>query len=195
MCAPSIRCGQSSVNRPGHNDPGIRVAATTDLAAILDVHRAAFGTDEEADLVRLMMRDLTAEPLLSLVHEEDGRLVGHVLFSRVTIDGAPPETRAQILAPLAVRPEGHGKGIGGGLVREGLKRLAEAGTDLVFVYGDPNYYGRFGFEPALPHGLPPPNAIPDDHQDGWRVHTPGGTPPRVSGRVQCCDVLNRPEYW
>ncbi len=173
----------------------IRETVEADLAAVLDVHRLAFGSDEEADLVSKMLDDPTARPYLSLLAEEGGQTIGHVMFTPVTVDGAQAPVSAAILAPLAVSPERQNGGTGSALVRDGLARLADAGTQVVFVYGDPDYYGRFGFSAAMPQGLKAPNPLPPEYERGWTVVAFDGMPDGFSGTVRCCDVLNRPEYW
>ncbi|MEO0962992.1 MAG: N-acetyltransferase [Pseudomonadota bacterium] len=173
----------------------IRDGNDADLPEILKIHTDAFGGDAEACLVSQMLRDPTAHPCLSLIAEEDGQAIGHVLFTPVTIDGAARPVVGAILAPLAVSPDHQGKGAGSDLVRHGLARLASDKTEVVFVYGDPDYYGRFGFKAALSFGLRAPNPLPPNYERGWTVLAPDDVLKGLSGTVQCCDVLNRPEYW
>ena len=125
--------------------PKLRIATETDLAGITAVHKHAFGEEGEviAELVADLLGDPTAAPTLSLVAEIDGWIVGHILFTAVRLSGAERPVSAQILAPLAVATEQQGKGIGGALIEEGLKRLASSGVELVFVLGHPGYYRRF----------------------------------------------------
>ena len=118
----------------------IRHARASDHAAIAAVVTAAFGRPDEAALVERLRTD--EDTLFELVAEQDGEVVGHVLFSRLWADrynlyGA--------LAPLAVRPDRHRQGIGSKLVRAGLESAREFGCHGVLVLGDPAYYGRFGF--------------------------------------------------
>jgi putative acetyltransferase len=174
----------------------IRESSEDDLAAVLDVERRAFGQDVEAELVRDLLQDESAVPRLSLLAIEDAKSVGHVLFTAVTIEGAARPVRASILAPLAVVPEAQGRGCGKRLVEEGLDRLARSGVELVFVLGDPDYYGRFGFSPAWRHGLAAPYELPSAYADAWMVTTIGGADREtVSGSARCADALSRPELW
>lgn len=174
----------------------VRAADEGDLPAILNVQRRAFGRAEEADLVRDMLADPTAETRLSLVAEADGAIVGHVMFTAVRLEGAEHPEPASILAPIAVTPDAQREGVGAALIKDGLKRLKDSGVKLVFVLGDPGYYGRFGFEPAGPAGLNPPFPIPREYDAAWRAMTLGGaTTGGMKGRVRCCDALNRPELW
>jgi putative acetyltransferase len=103
---------------------------------------------------------------LSLVVEEGGRLLGHVVFSPVTLPGRP-EWHGSILAPLGVLSARHGEGIGSRLVREGLQQLSRAGVGVVLVYGDPAYYGRFGFDAAEAEPFLPPHTL--DMPFGWQA--------------------------
>jgi putative acetyltransferase len=123
-----------------------REERSDDAGAIRQVNDAAFGQDVEGVLVDALRRDGAA--LLSLVAEIDGTIVGHVLFSRLTITGPGPGT-ACALAPVAVAPAVQRQGIGSRLIREGLRILAERGERAVVVLGDPRYYRRFGFEAEL----------------------------------------------
>ena len=115
-------------------------------AAVAALHRAAFGGPYEADLV--------AASLVAL--EDGGVVIGHVLFSDlpVEVDGAP--VRAVSLAPMAVRPDRQGRGIGTWLVAEGLPTLRERGRTAVVVLGHVRYYPRFGFSAELARKLASP---------------------------------------
>jgi putative acetyltransferase len=126
----------------------VRLEQAGDAAAVRAVLADAFGGPAEADLVdRLRTND---DLVLALVAEVDDRgVVGHIGFPRLTV-GAPGGGSAPAvgLAPLAVTIDLWNRGIGGALVRRGLALLAERGEQLVFVLGDPAYYGRFGFHAA-----------------------------------------------
>lgn len=124
----------------------VRPEHPADADAVRRVTRAAFGRPDEADLVdRLRQR---AEGYLALVAVEAGEVVGHVAFSRVTVDPPGQALAAVGLAPMAVRPDRQRCGVGSALVRAGLAACREAGAEAVFVLGDPAYYPRFGFRPA-----------------------------------------------
>jgi putative acetyltransferase len=88
-----------------------------------------------------------------LVAVDADKIIGHVMFSRMA---AP--FRALGLAPVSVAPERQRSGIGSELIREGLARAAAAGWAGVFVLGEPEYYRRFGFSPALASGFTSPCA-------------------------------------
>jgi len=90
---------------------------------------------------------------LSLVAEVENAVVGHVLFSALTLS---TDHDALALAPVAVVPEYQRRGIGTGLITEGLRVLAAQGHEIVLVLGDPAYYARFGFSPELARRLEHP---------------------------------------
>jgi putative acetyltransferase len=122
----------------------IRREAAADRQAIHALHRVAFGGEGEAKLVDALRAD--GAVVLSLVAEEDSYIVGHVLYSRLTLD--PPSNGALSLAPVAVAPERQKRGIGSRLIEEAHRMLAASGEKIVFVLGDPAFYGRFGFSAA-----------------------------------------------
>ncbi|MGE3871281.1 MAG: GNAT family N-acetyltransferase [Pseudorhodoplanes sp.] len=124
-----------------------------------------------------------------------GAAVGHVLFTAVRLEGSDLPVDAAILCPLAVVPQAQGQGIGSALVDAGLRRLADAGTALVFVLGDPAFYGRFGFIAAAPHGLAAPFALPAAYRDAWQVCALHDDLPAIAGTIVCADALMRPAYW
>ena len=162
----------------------------------MSVERAAIGGDEEAELVRALLKDPTAKPLLSLLACEDERPVGHVLFTAAALEKPGVPLKAVILAPLAVVPDAQKRGIGGKLVARGLQLLREAGVDLVFVLGHPEYYPRHGFRPASRHGYYAPHPIPARNDDAWMVQAlRPDLPGSAGGRVVCADAMNKPEYW
>jgi putative acetyltransferase len=121
----------------------IRAATSRDREAIRLVEEHAFGQETEAGLVDALVA--SGDTVLELVAEEDGQVVGHILFSRLHVEHGDRRFPAVALAPLAVEPSFHGTGIGGALVREAHVRLKQAGEKLSIVLGEPSYYGRFGY--------------------------------------------------
>lgn len=136
----------------------IRHEAAGDAAAVHEVHRLAFGRDDEARLVEELRAGGYVR--LALVAEEAGRVVGQVVFSDLRIETAQELAPALALAPLAVLPERQRRGIGSWLVRTGLSACRTQGHRIVIVVGDPHYYRRFGFDPVLAADLASPYAGP-----------------------------------
>lgn len=124
----------------------IRASTPRDRDAIRSVEEHAFGQPAEAGLVDALVNH--GDAVVELVAEEEGSVVGHVLFSRLYVDQGEGKFPAVALAPLAVEPSFHGTGIGGALIREAHLRLKDAGEKLSVVVGDPEYYGRFGYQRA-----------------------------------------------
>ena len=175
----------------------IREASTSDLNDVLFIEREAFGHGKEAGLVNDLLNDPTAKPVLSLLAFDNDRPVGHILFTKIRLQGAHPSPSMSILAPLAVLPDFQNQGIGGRLIDEGLRLLTESGVELVFVLGHPGYYPRHGFkQPAGALGFEAPFPIPDEHADAWMVkELRPNVIGRVSGKAVCADMLNKPEHW
>jgi putative acetyltransferase len=128
----------------------IRAEQDGDADEIRFVIEHAFGQSDEADVVDAL-RGLPGA--LSLVASVDNRVVGHILFTPVQIDGVPAEAGAVGLAPLAVLPEWQRCGIGSALVRRGVDACRSLGAGVVVVLGHPRFYPRFGFVPASTAGL------------------------------------------
>lgn len=133
--------------------PVLRVECPGDYSAIRFLLIAAFGQSGEADLVERLRASPEYDAGLSLVAELDGRVVGHILFTPVSIESPRFSIPALALAPLAVGPEFQRGGVGGALVRAGLEACRAAGHRLIVVVGHPEYYSRFGFAPAHWFGI------------------------------------------
>ena len=128
----------------------IRAEQSEDAQGVRHVTELAFGRPAEADLVERLRRAGTDS--LSLV-AEDAAVVGHILFTPVVVESAGRRVLGMGLAPVAVLPDRQRQGIGSQLVRRGLNILRERGCPFVVVVGHPEYYPRFGFEPASTRGL------------------------------------------
>jgi putative acetyltransferase len=129
----------------------VRAATAADLEAILAVHRAAFGREAEAGLVRRLVQ--AGRDAISLVAVDDADAVlGHVLFSPVTVEKGD-DGKALGLAPIAVHPDHQRQGVGRSLIEEGIGACFVRDARAIFVLGSPAYYGGFGFAKASAHGL------------------------------------------
>jgi putative acetyltransferase len=141
-------------------DVTIRREEPRDADAVRRVNEFAFGQPIEANIVRELRA--AGASTLSLVAEKDGCVVGHILFSTVTMDSPAGQLTGIGLAPMAVLPDQQRKGIGTLLVQEGLAELRRLGHDVVVVLGHPDYYPRFGFKRASQFGLRTEIDCPDE---------------------------------
>jgi putative acetyltransferase len=127
----------------------IREERPSDQAAIHRLNTIAFRDDAEANIVDELRA--TCDGFLSYVAIEHGAVVGHILFTPVTLDGSSRDGMG--LAPMAVDPSRQRRGIGSLLVRHGLAHLRGSGCPFVIVLGHPDYYPRFGFERASRYNI------------------------------------------
>jgi putative acetyltransferase len=156
----------------------IRPENTSDLDAIRQVNRMAFAQEDEARLVDAL-RD-GGYVRLSLVAQDEERVVGHILFSDLPIITDTGTVPALALAPMAVLPALQRQGIGSELVRRGLDRCREQGHRIVVVLGHPHFYRRFGFTPELAQPLLSPC-----RGEAWMAtELVRGALDRVRGRVE-----------
>ena len=131
-------------------------------------------------LIDLIRSSDDFDPNLSLVAEDEGEVIGHVLFSKVAIEGTRT-FEVCCLAPLAVHPDHQNRGAGSALTEEGLRRLDHMGEPMVILEGIPSYYPRFGFERASQHGLEPPSSLVPD--EAFMIRRLTSYDPRIRGRV------------
>ena len=125
----------------------IREERPADIDAVRDLNRQAFDQEQEGRIVDAL-RDAGALTL-ALVAISNSVLVGHIAFSPLAVGPEP----GAALGPMAVAPSHQRQGIGSQLVAQGLERLREQGCPFVVVIGHPEFYPRFGFEPASALGL------------------------------------------
>jgi len=137
----------------------IREERKEDFEGVRRVNEAAFGQAVEADLIDALRAD--GAVTVSLVAEVKGQIVGHILFSPVTVQGAN-DLKAVGLGPMAVLPELQRRGTGSLLVKQGLEDCRRAGIQAVVVLGHPDYYPRFGFHRASTWGLRCEFEAPDE---------------------------------
>jgi len=130
----------------------VRPATDADRAAIRAVVEAAFAQTDEAELVERLRAD--GDVIVELVAEDDdGVVVGHILFSPMTSSAG---AQVASLAPVSVRPDRQGEGIGGDLIIAGIEACRAAGVDLIVVLGHAAYYPRFGFDAGAAEVLAAP---------------------------------------
>lgn len=134
----------------------IRFEQPGDIEKIREVNLQAFETETEANLVEAL-RNADVE-LISLVAEENGEVIGHILFSPVILG----DLRIMGLAPMAVLPDRQNKGVGTKLVKSGLQDCEKAGYEAVVVLGHAGYYPRFGFVPSVNFGIKSEYDVPPE---------------------------------
>ena len=129
----------------------IRPEQPDDITAVRTLNETAFGDTAEATIVDALRNACAGA--VSLVAEEDDRIVGHIFLTPASVPGDRGVTQGMGLAPLAVSPERQREGIGTMLVQAGIEALRKRNCPFVIVLGHPDYYPRFGFVPASRHGL------------------------------------------
>ena len=143
----------------------VRQELPTDATAVRELHRLAFAkpaTDEtpardgtkEADLVDELRAEGDLVAPLCLVAEQDGVVVGHVAVSRAKLDDEPAALVA--IGPIGVRPDLQNAGVGSAMMHATIAAADALGERGIILLGHPNYYPRFGFGPAVDHGITPP---------------------------------------
>lgn len=158
----SFASGMACLYAASHVQPDytLRKEQPEDRAQVFALHTAAFDTDAEARLVDALREQ--AKPIVSIVAEVGGEVVGHILFSPATHE-EHTELQLMGLAPMAVLPKYQRLGIGSALVQEGLAACRAMDVAAVIVLGHPAYYPRFGFCPAAStYGITSEYEVPDD---------------------------------
>jgi putative acetyltransferase len=181
---------------PRRKEMKIRAATRDDADAVRRVHLSVFPKGE-GDIVSQLAVDLlfeeTAPPVISLVSEADDIVVGHVALSPVRVRDTR-ELLGYILAPLAVSPDYQKRGIGSQLIKSSIGRLSETGPDVLLVYGDPGFYGRFGFSTDIAECYTPPYHL--QYPFGWQglaLRDFEARRPAVS--ISCVSSLSIPALW
>ena len=173
-----VQAGEAFIAVPAANLM-IRHETAADLDAIRKVNRLAFGQDAEARLVDAL-RD-GGYVRVSIVADNDGQIVGHILFSDLPIITEDVTTSALALAPMAVLPDFQNQGIGSALVHRGLEVCKDQGPLIVIVLGHPHYYPRFGFSAKMAEHLDSPFS---GRESFMALELVAGTLDGVKGKVE-----------
>jgi len=140
----------------------IRPETEDDYSKIAKVNELAFGQKNECLLIEKLRNTSDFIPELSLVAEYNDDVIGHILFHPVKINDGGVRHTSLALAPMCVHPSYQRMGIGGKLIREGLKRAKDMGYSSVIVVGHPEYYPKFGFQKASEYDIKAPFDAPDN---------------------------------
>jgi predicted N-acetyltransferase YhbS len=173
----------------------IREANIKDAGGIKQLHLEAFD-NSEAELISHfavnLLHEKTATKIISLVAIDNDLMIGHTAFSPVFLDSTN-EHFGYILAPLAVLPAYQRNGVGSTIVKHGLDTISSLGGFLVFVYGDPRYYYRFGFTTDLAQNFTPPYTL--QYPEGWQAMKLNSTVFPKGGKFKCVNSLNESKLW
>jgi putative acetyltransferase len=173
----------------------IRNAETTDIEQVRELYVDAYPIGKGEVVGKLavdLINDKSKPNTINLVKEEEGKIISHVSFSRVFCEDGK-DLRVYCLSPLAVRKELHKRGHGTRIVQQGFEKLKQRGADFVLVYGDPQYYSRFGFDPKLGEKFVPHFEL--KYPFGW--HGVSMSDEQLTGPTKCQFVpaLNHQQYW
>lgn len=146
----------------------IRQEKVDEFPQIYDLVKLAFQTakvsdGKEQDFVNQLRSNGNYIPELALLAEENGKLIGHIMLTRTYIFNGVNHFETLLLAPISVVVECRNKCVGASLIRESFRLAKEMGYGSVVLVGDPAYYHRFGFRPALTFGIKNINNIPDEY--------------------------------
>lgn len=174
----------------------IRAATTLDCNDIQNVYLCAFPDGERQMVSTLAVNLLNQETnpeTISLVALIDGAVVGHIAFSPVIINNNKSRI-GYILAPLGVKPAYQKRQIGSKLIKSGMEQVSKMDVNIVFVYGDPKYYGQFGFNAEAASGYSPPYEL--QYPFGWQaVALNDGRISNSTAKIRCATPLCVPELW
>jgi len=155
---------------------------------------ASEGDEEGANIARLvaeLSNLIDDSEVLCIAAEEQDALAACIFFTRLTF--ATPE-KVYLMAPVAVDPTLQRQGIGRALILDGLQALRDRGVQVAVTYGDPDYYGRMGFEPLAESTLQAPVAMSMPH--GWLGQSLSDAPiPVLPDQPRCVEPFTDPIYW
>lgn len=164
----------------------IRQETPADYQAIYKINHLAFKQENESKLIDKIRLGNTFIPELSLVAEKEGKIIGHILFSKIKINGTNSYP-SLALAPMSVHPDFQKQGIGSQLVTKGLQIAKKLNFEHVIVLGHKDYYPKFGFQKASTFKIKCPFEVPDEVWMG--IELVQGSLDRKSGVVEYPSVF------
>ena len=142
-------------------------------------------------LVTELIGKTDSNDLLGYVGISGGTIVGCIFFSRITL---PSGKIAFILSPVAIAYQHQGKGLGQQLINYGIQQLQSHGVELVFTYGDPNFYSKVGFVKISEEVVQAPKKL--TYPEGWLAQPLNNEIIKPeAGVAKCVEALNKQEYW
>lgn len=164
----------------------------TDIDAILEVHRSAFGEAEGVEIAQLAKGLLDHPDTISISAERDGKIAGNVLFTPFVFKDHP-STKCYLLAPCGVLPEYQGGGVGKEIMETSIAHLKSIETDAVFVLGVPTFYPRYGFVPTDKQ-TPYPDLL--TVSEAWMaLELTPGIIEKLSGQTMAIPQFTQPHWW
>jgi len=164
---------------------------------VIELFTRVFSDSEGQDEGRLIGKFVSeliktdTQDVLGFVATEQGKVVASIFFSRLSFQD---NTNAFILSPVAVETAYQGKGIGQQLINFGIQYSKDQGVELVFTYGDPNFYQKVGFELISEEYIKAPLKL--THPEGWLGQSLNDDKIKpIAGPSRCVEALNKPEYW
>ncbi len=164
----------------------------SEIDAILNVHRLAFGEAEGEEIAQLA-EDLLEHPeTISISVRRDGQIAGNVMFTPFVFEDHP-DVRCYLLAPCGVSSEYQGLGVGREMMETGIKHLRSIGTDAVFVLGVPTFYPLFGFV-STDKETPYPNLL--TIPEAWMaLELTAGSVDKLGGKAIAIEPFMQAHLW
>lgn len=149
----------------------------------------------EGDLIGSLVLDLidgtAPQDIFGYIATEEEQIIGTIFFTRLLFE-SPVEVF--ILAPVAVHTDHQGTGIGQKLINFGINQLKGKGAELIFTYGDPNFYSKVGFKCITEERVKAPFKL--SQPEGWLSQSlKGDKIESIPGKPRCVEAFNNPVYW
>ncbi len=142
-------------------------------------------------LVNDLLTTTPEQELKGFVAKDGSQIIGAILFTPLRFEHGE---MAYLLSPVATLTDYQGKGVAQSLINSGLSALKKEGITLAFTYGDPNFYGKVGFEQVTEDKFKAPHALSFPH--GWLAQSlVGENLKTISGESRCAKGLDNPAYW